>query len=155
MMRLSYILGFFLALSSPAVAAEPDQNLKQDLTKLSSAYAECFNKKDPACIAALYASGGVIVNAAGMQADITKLYEGTFKAGFDHNENTVDQAWPLGADMALCMGEYTISGKNQSGAAMETSGRWTAVDIREGGQWKIRMLTAFPKPPPPPQQAAK
>jgi len=37
---------------------------------------------------------------------------------------------------------------------MESFGRWTAVDVRVGGQWKIRMLTAFPKPPPP-QQAAK
>jgi ketosteroid isomerase-like protein len=96
-------------------------------------------------------SGGVLVNAAGMQADIAKYYEGAFKAGFDHNEVTVDQAWPLGADTALVMGEYTISGKNQSGAAMESAGRWTAVDVREGGQWKIRMLTAFPKPPQPPK----
>jgi uncharacterized protein (TIGR02246 family) len=151
-MRISYILGFFLALSLPAAAAEPDQNLKQEITKVASAYAESFNKKDAAGIAALYASGGVLVNAAGMQADIAKFYEGTFKAGFDHNEITVDQAWPLGAEMALSMGEYTISGKNQSGTAMETSGRWTAVDVRAGGQWKIRMLTAFPKPPP---QAAK
>ena len=53
------------------------------------------------------------------------------------------------------MGEYTLSGKNQSGAAMEVSGRWTAVDVRVGGQWKIRLLTALPKAPPPPQQAAK
>ena len=152
-MRLSYILGFFLALSLPAVAAETD--LKQDLTKLASAYSECINKKDPACVAALYASGGVLVNTAGLHADITKVYEGTFKAGFDRNDATVDQVWPLGPDMALSMGEYRLSGKNQSGAALENSGRWTAVDVREGGQWKIRMLTAFPNPPPPPQQAAK
>ena len=97
-MRLSYILGFFLALSLPAVAAETD--LKQDLTKLASAYSECINKKDPACVAALYASGGVLVNAAGMQVDIAKYHEGAFKAGFDHNEIT-DQVWPLGADTAL------------------------------------------------------
>ena len=150
-MRLSYILGFFLALSLPAVAAETD--LKQDLTKLASAYAECFNKKDPACIAALYASGGVLVNAAGMQPDIAKFIEGAFKAGFDQTEITVDQAWPLGADTALAMGEYKASGKNQSGTAMEVSGRWTSVYVREGGQWKFRMLTSFLKPPP--QQAAK
>jgi ketosteroid isomerase-like protein len=151
-MRISYILGFFLALSLPAAAAEADQNLKQEVTKISSAYMESFNKKDAAGIAALYASGGVLVNAAGTQSDIAKYYESVFKAGFDHNEITVDQAWPLGADTALAMGDYTISGKNQSGTAMEISGRWTAVDVREGGTLKIRMLTAFPKPPP---QAAK
>ena len=143
-----------MALSLPAAAAEPDQNLKQEVTKIASAYMESFNKKDAAGIAALYASDGVLVNATGMQADIAKNAEGAFKAGFDHEEVTVDQAWPLGADTALAMGEYTISGKNQSGTAIEISGRWTAVDVRVGGQWKIRMLTAIPKPPPP-QQAAK
>jgi hypothetical protein len=61
-MRISYILGFFLALSLPAVAAEPDQNLKQAITKIASAYAESFNKQDAAGIAALYATGGIQVN---------------------------------------------------------------------------------------------
>jgi hypothetical protein len=28
---------------------------------------------------------------------------------------------------------------------------WTATDVQEGGQWKIRMLTALPKAPPPKQ----
>jgi uncharacterized protein (TIGR02246 family) len=153
-MHISYILGFLLSLSLPAATAEPDQNLKQEVTKVASAYMESFNKEDAAGIAALYASGGVLVNAAGMQVDIAKYHEGAFKAGFDHNEITVDQVWPLGADTALSMGEYTISGKNQSGTSMESSGRWTAVDVRVSGQWKIRMLTEFPKPPPP-QQAAK
>ncbi|MDE5462235.1 nuclear transport factor 2 family protein [Bradyrhizobium sp. CSS354] len=152
-MRISHILGFLLALSLPAAAAEQDQNLKQEIAKLASAYAECFNKKDAACIAALFANGGFIVNPAGMQTDFAKYYELPFKAGFDHSEITVDQAWPLGADTALSIGEYKISGKNQSGTAIESSGRWTAVDVREGGQWKHRMLTTVPKPPPP--QAAK
>jgi ketosteroid isomerase-like protein len=96
----------------------------------------------------------VLVNPAGPQTNIPKFYEDSSKAGFDHNDVTVDQVSPLAADMALAMGEYRISGKNQSGAAMEAAGRWTAVDVREGGKLKIRMLTAFPKPPPP-QQAAK
>ena len=100
-MRLSCVLGFFLALLLPAVAAEPDQNLKQDLVKFASAYADCIHKKDPACIAALYASGGVLVNPAGVHEDVAKYYEGAFKAGFDHSEITVDQASPLGADTAL------------------------------------------------------
>src|SRR5262245_4005502 len=154
-MRLSYVLGFLLALSLPAAAAEQDQNLKQDITKLASAYTGAFNKKDAAGIAALFASGGVLVNAAGLYPDITKVYEDTFKAGFDQSEATVDQAWPLEADTALTMGEYRLTGKSQSGAAIENAGRWTSAYVREGGQWKIRMLTAFPKPPPPPQQAAK
>ena len=68
-MRISYILCFlcFLltAFSIPAAAADADQNLKQEVEKIGSAYAESFNKQDGAGIAALYATGGVHVNPAG------------------------------------------------------------------------------------------
>jgi uncharacterized protein (TIGR02246 family) len=152
-MRIAYMLCFFLALSIPAVAAETDQKLKQEMENAVAAYATTFNKLDPAGMAALYASDGVLVNTGGLHTDLVKWYEGVFKAGINHLENTLDQFWPLGPDTALSMGEYRSTGKNQSGAAIENAGRWTAVDVREGGVWKIRMLTAFLKPPPP--QAAK
>jgi ketosteroid isomerase-like protein len=117
--------------------------------KLGSAYAESFNKQDAAGIAALYASGGILVNQAGTQSDIAKYYDGTFKAGFNHEEVTVDQVWPLGSDTVLATGQYRITGKNQSGAPIEIAGIWTATDVRDGGKWKIRMLSAIPKPPQP------
>jgi ketosteroid isomerase-like protein len=72
-----------------------------------------------------------------------------FKAGFNHEEATIDQAWPLGADAAIAMGEYRITGKKQSGEPLEVNGRWTAAYVRDGGNLKIRMLSAFPKAPPP------
>ena len=61
----------------------------------------------------------------------------------------MDQVWPLANDMALALGEYHITGKNQAGAPIEIIGRWTAVYVPEGGKLKIRMLSAFPKAPPP------
>ena len=84
------------------------------------------------------------------EQDIAQFYEGAFKAGLDHEEITVDQVWPLGSDILLAIGQYRITGKNQSGAPIETGGTWTATDVREGGKWKIRMLSAMPKPPPQP-----
>ena len=53
-MKISYTLGFLLALSLPAAAAEPDQNLKQEVGKIASAYEQNFNKKDAAGITSLY-----------------------------------------------------------------------------------------------------
>ena len=49
-MRLSYVLGFFLALSLPAAAAaaDADQNLKQEIGKAVSAYAATFETLNPA-----------------------------------------------------------------------------------------------------------
>jgi ketosteroid isomerase-like protein len=98
----------------------------------------------------------MLVNTGGVHTDIAKYYEGAFKAGLDHLEGAVHQVWPLSGDMSLATGESRITGKNESGAPIDMTIIWTAVDVdvREGGQWKIRMLTAFPKPPPP-QQAAK
>lgn len=151
-MRMSYVLLFLLtAFSVPAAAADADENLKKEVEKIGSAYAESFNRQDGAGIAALYASGGMHVNAAGPRTDIAQFYEGAFKAGFNHEDITVNQVWPLGTDTVLAMGEYRITGKNQSGAPIEIVGLWTSVDVREGGKLKIRMLSAIPKPPQPPK----
>jgi ketosteroid isomerase-like protein len=150
-MRMSYAFLLLATFAVPAVAAAGDENLKQEVAKIGAAYADSFNKQDGAGIAALFASGGVHVNPAGPRTDIADFYQGAFKAGFDREEITVDQAWPLGADTALAIGGYRITGKNQSGAPIETGGIWTATYITEGGKLKIRMLSAMPKPPQPPK----
>jgi ketosteroid isomerase-like protein len=146
--RISYVLCFLMAaFSVPALAADADP--KQEVEKVVSAYVESFNKQDAVGIAARYANGGVLVNAAGPHADIPEFYKNLFKTGFDHDDVTVDQVSPLGADAALGIGTFRISGKNQSGEPIEFVGRWTAVYIREGGGLKIRMISAFPKAAPP------
>jgi ketosteroid isomerase-like protein len=147
--RMSYVLCLLIAAYSAPVLAADDGNLKQELEKMAAAYADGFNKQDAAGIAALYAAGGVHVTAAGPTTEIAKRYEGAFKAGFNHNEITVDQVWPVGGDVVVATGEYHLTGKNSSGAPIEGGGIWTSTDVREGGVWKIKMLSAFPKAPPP------
>jgi hypothetical protein len=71
------------------------------------------------------------------------------RIGINHIDITVDQVSPLGADMALGLGEFHSTGKKPSGEALDVMGRWTAVYVLEGGTRKIRMLTALPKAPPP------
>jgi ketosteroid isomerase-like protein len=152
-MRMSYVVLCLLmaAFAGPAAAAaaDADQNLRHEVEKIGSAYAESFDRQDGEGIAALYATGGMHVNPAGPRSDIAEFYEGAFKAGFNHEQVTVDRVWPLGTDGALALGEYRITGKNKSGAPIEIGGRWTAVYVNEGGKLKIRMLSAFPKAPPP------
>ena len=146
MLRTCLSCCFVAALSLSAFAAEGDA--KQKVEAVASDYAASFNKKDGGGIAALFAAGGIHVNPAGPRSDIAEFYQGAFKAGFDHEEITVDQAWPLGSDMALAIGNYRLTGKNQSGAPIETGGIWTATYVTEGGKLKIRLLSAMPKPPP-------
>src|SRR5690349_16901326 len=144
-MRMPYVLGFLIAaMSVPAAAAD----LKQEVEKNSLAYSENFNKQDAAGIAALYGTGGIEVLPSGPTTDVAKVYEAAFKAGYSHNEIKTDQVWPLGADMAIGLGEYRLTGKSPNGATLDTIGRWTAVYAPEGGKLKIRMLSAFPKAQP-------
>jgi hypothetical protein len=54
-MRMSYVLLFLLTAFSVPAAADADENLKKEVEKIGSAYAESFNRQDGAGIAALYA----------------------------------------------------------------------------------------------------
>jgi hypothetical protein len=92
----------------------------------------------------------VLVNPGGVHtdADIAKYYESVFKAGFNHTEIQVNQVWPLGTDTVLATGEFHGTGKNESGAPLDSAGLWTATEVREGGTLKVKMLTGFPRPPP-------
>lgn len=147
MLRTLFSCFFVTAFSLSAVAGDGDP--KRQVEGIASEYAANFNKQDGAGIAALFATGGIHVNPAGPRSDIAEFYQGAFNAGFDHEEITVDQAWPLGTNMALAIGGYRLTGKNQSGAPLETGGIWTATYVTEGGKLKIRLLSAMPKPPPP------
>ena len=56
-----------LALCIPFVFSAPASadDMKQEVSKIASAYMDCFSKQDPACIAALYTKDGFIINPAG------------------------------------------------------------------------------------------
>jgi uncharacterized protein (TIGR02246 family) len=148
-MRISYAFVLVATLAAPATAVAGDESLKQVVEKLAATYADNIAKQNPAGMAALYAKDGMLVINTGVQTDITKAYEGTFKAGFNHDEITVDAASSLGPDILIANGEFHLTGKSESGAPLEITGFWTATDVREGGTWKIKMLTAMPKAPPP------
>src|SRR5260221_9820101 len=76
--------------SSPAFA--DDAGIKKQLEQGAPTFIERFNKQDATGVAAMYASGAIIVDPAGPHTDILKVYEGAFKAGINHMEVKVDQA---------------------------------------------------------------
>jgi ketosteroid isomerase-like protein len=149
LMRLSYVFCLLIAvLLSPVIAAD-DQSGKQEVEKIRAAFTESFNKQNGAGIAELFTKDGVLVNPGGPHTDIAQYYDGTFKAGIDHIDVMVKEVTKLDADNMIGLGEFTTSGKNASGAAIGGAGYWTATYVRDGGLWKVRMLTGFPKAPPP------
>lgn len=135
-----------LALAAPAHA----QDAKQDGEKLAAAYADCVAKHDAACVASLYSKDGVQINPGGVFSDLKARYEENFKNGTDRIVIRTNHMHPLSNDLVLADGETDIFNKDASKVTVY----WSAVDIRENGEMKIRMLTVGMKPPPPKEASA-
>jgi uncharacterized protein (TIGR02246 family) len=151
-MRSSWIIAAVgaICIVAPASAQDANHDLRQDAEKLMFAYAAIFNKQDAAGLAAFYTKDGVIINQRGVLSGpsaIEEYLQSLFKAGLNHEEVTVDDVSPLGADVVLVRGEYHITGQGQNGA-LKVDGNWGGVTVRDGGTLKIRLIMALPKPPP-------
>ena len=145
--RASILSIVIVALSVPAFANDAD--LKKQLEQMGNTFLERFDKQDASGVAAMYAPGAIIVHPTGRRTDILKVYERAFKSGFDHMETNANLIWSLGSsDTAFGTGKYRVTGNNPSGTPIAEEGLWTATFVREGGQWKIGMLTTIPEPPP-------
>jgi uncharacterized protein (TIGR02246 family) len=140
-----------LGLAVSASAQPVDQNTRQQIEQLVTTYRANWNNQNAAGIAGLYTKDGVLVSQApkvvktGTQ-EIVQQYETVFKT-MSHNDGATAEVFPLGTDTVYSVGEYHLSGQNQSGPA-KVDGHWTAVYVREGGAWKIKLLTAVPDLPP-------
>ena len=145
----------FSLLVSLVPATASDQNLKDELGKVASAYEQHFNKQDAAGITSLFTKNYLRVTQNGIEPDNTKYYEGAFKNGMNHLEIKTNDTQQLSENMAMQTGEARVTGKSEKGDPLEVNVIWSSVNVREDGQWKIRMLTSVPKPPPQAQQAAK
>jgi ketosteroid isomerase-like protein len=130
----------------PAAKAD-DAALKKQLEQLSADYMACYNKHDPACIAALYTPDGFLVNPMGSYKPV-EYYGNAFKMGFTHLELTLAQAYPVGADTVVATGTFHVTGKDKDGKALDANGNWGGTYVKEGDKLKVRMVTAAPKPPP-------
>jgi uncharacterized protein (TIGR02246 family) len=140
-------VSIIVSLAVPAFADEL-ADLKKATDQFDSIYLEGFNKRDAAVMASHFTANAVLVTPRGVQTDVRKAFEGVLKAGFDHAEVQTDQFWSLGPHTAIGTGRSHYTGKNQSGAAIDSSNLWTATYVKEDGKWKIRMLTGIPKAPP-------
>jgi uncharacterized protein (TIGR02246 family) len=147
-----------IGLTTSASAQGVDQNTRQQLDRMVTTYVEDWNKHDAAGIAGLYTKDGVLVTTtaavkSGTQ-EIEQNYQNLFKTLSHHDGATIDQVSPLGNDAVISVGEFHLSGQGQSGP-IKLDGRWTAAYVRDGGTWKIRLLTAVQNPPPAPAAAAR
>jgi uncharacterized protein (TIGR02246 family) len=154
-MRSIWLISAFTAfgLASPVSAQQVDQSTRQQLERIVAAYHDNWNNHNATGIADLYTKDGILVTQSPKvvktgQQEIEQQYQDTFKAGIAHDSATVDQISPVGNEL-ISVGEYHLVDQSKS-SPTKIDGHWTAVYVRDGAAWKIRLLTAFPNPPPAP-----
>jgi uncharacterized protein (TIGR02246 family) len=157
-MRSAWIISVIAAmgLAAPAFAQQLDQNTRQQIEQIRTGFEKGYEKQDAAGIAGLFAKDGVLIAAIGKHVyrgpqEIEQFYQDLFKAGFNHNEGKLDEVTPLGSDSVIMgIGEFHVSGQGQNGP-LKVDGHYSAVYVREGGVWKIRLIAGVRDAPPPPK----
>jgi uncharacterized protein (TIGR02246 family) len=155
-MRARWIVAVILGIVPAASASAQQSHLdtRRQIEQLAATFSERYNKQDAGAIAGMFTkdavrvTSGISAPSVGPQA-IEKTFKTQFETGFRHIDLVVDQVSPFGTDAAITVGTYQITGQGQGGP-LKVDGRWTEVEVREGGVWKIRHSTVVPKIEPNP-----
>jgi uncharacterized protein (TIGR02246 family) len=147
--RLLALVGLAISFALPTFAQQKDTvdpQLRETLVALVKKYDEAFNKNDAAALAALFTEEAIFVTDTGPvngREAIEKYWVDQFKQFHHSNEIvTVDENSPhvigtAGNEMWATGGwSMTIQGKDWG--PKDIKGYWSV--IREGADWKIRML---------------
>ena len=127
--------------------------------ELHQALDEAYNKNDAAAVAAFFTEDALLVEPEGMfsgRQNIERRYADTFQrspiisfnCSFERNYlNAIDNAvWGAG--------QWTGTFQSQTGSVF-AFGYWSAIFVREGDAWKIRVWTINQKPPLTPRAETK
>ena len=113
--------------------------------KLHQALDEAYNKNDAAAVAAFFTEDALLVEPDGMfsgRQNIERRYADTFQRSPIISFNCSFERRYLNAiDNAVwAAGQWTSAFQSQSGSVF-AMGYWSAIFVREGDTWKIRMWT--------------
>ena len=144
------VLSIVYSASATATAQQSHLDTRGQIEQLAATFTDRYNKQDAAAIASMFTKDAVRVTSDSAASvgprSIEESLETQFKIGFRHIDLAIDQVSSLGTDAAITVGAYQTTGQGQGGP-LKMEGRWTEVDVREGGVWKIRLSTFTPKDP--------
>ena len=133
-----------------------DSQTTQKIRAITQAYDDAVGNNDAAAVAALYTEDAVFVSDTGPiygRQAIEKWYADVFKAWRvkSHTGKPDGKApYMIGTDgnEVWETGEWSETGQDENGGPIQIKGYWSAIDSREGDEWKIRMLTYNITPAP-------
>ena len=145
------LVGLAVSFALPTYAQQtntPDPKLRERFIPRFKALTDALDKNDAAAMAACFTEDASLMTHYGRLSGreaIEQWYAELFKeVQSSNNLITVDEDSPhtLGTAGNELWGtgnwSQTVKGKNGS---TEVKGSWSAIQIREGDDWKIRMLT--------------
>jgi uncharacterized protein (TIGR02246 family) len=136
--------------------ATPDPQTTQKIFAIGKAYEDGGNNNDATTIAALYTEDAVLVTdrgpVNGRQA-IEKWYTDLYKGWHPKNlvikfDGNAPHLIGTAGNELWATGEWSETGQGETGGPIQIKGYWSAIYIREGDDWKLRMLTTNVTPAP-------
>jgi ketosteroid isomerase-like protein len=161
--RLLTLVGLAISFAVPTIAQQtntPDPQLRERLITRIKAHTDALDKNDAAAVAANFTEDAVNVEQDGPtfgREAIEKLWADRFqKVHFSNNLVTVDEDSPhiISTDgkQMWATGAWSATIQGQNFGPTQIKGFWSV--IREGDDWKIRMLTSNVTPAPAATTAA-
>jgi len=151
------VAGLAIGFAVPTFAQQtntPDPQLRQRLVALIRNYDEVFNKNDAPALAVFFTEDAVFVTETGPiygREAIVKHFADLFqKVHFSDHIGKPDEYSPhiigTAGNEVWASGGWSATIKGQDFGPTQIKGYWSV--IREGDDWKIRMLTTNVSPPP-------
>ena len=151
------LLGLAISFALPIFGQEtnkPDPQLRERLIALIKTHTDALDQNDAAAVAATFKEDGVLVEQDGPvfgREAIQKLWADRFqKVHFSNSKVTVDEDSPHIIDTdgkaIWASGGWSETIQGQNSGPTQIKGYWSV--IRDGDDWKIRMLTTNVTPQP-------
>jgi uncharacterized protein (TIGR02246 family) len=153
------LVGLTISFALPAFAQQKhtvDAQIVDRVDAIAQKYNQAVLNHDAAAIAALFTEDSVFVGDSGPiygRQAIEKWYADVFQRWRPKERQTKVDPNSLrligAADNIASNGDWSEIAQGPTGEPIRIKGYWSAIDIREGDGWKIRMLTWNMTPPPP------
>ena len=135
-----------------------DPQIIEQLDPIARKYEEAVNNNDAAAVAALFTEDAVFVADTGPiygRQAIEKYHVDLFKEWHFSNHLIKTDSNPpriigTAGDVAL-NGAFSLTVQGKTGDPIQLNGHYSAINTRQGNDWKILMLTpnVTPEPAPP------
>jgi ketosteroid isomerase-like protein len=158
-MKIHFLLalaGLAFSFAFPVVAQQTaDPKTIEQFDEFNKKFDEAFNNNDAAALAANFTEDAANVTNKGPiygREAIEKRYADLFtQIHVSEHINKTDRpphAIGTAGNEVWRNGEWSFTLQGKSGGPIQLKGYWSAINVREGDDWKIRMLTYNVTPAP-------